>query len=560
MTTRRSILIFWTLILVPALIMAGAAFTLLRHEEERLSASMADALGDQARTLAQTLELTVTTVQDNLTQSLIAMIENEIHDPGIDSPYIHLVLEEKLTAWEKTNPLVRNVFVFSPRKGLIYPQRSLAATAEERAFIRRFQALFTGRVPFNPEESDPEPARRSKANNRNSLYGLSRAPSPLMERGGPEMVDGFGWIPWFSQNRLHILGWVQGRYNGVVFGMELEVMTLVSRLITDFPQMNQADTALALSNGTPEFIHQTGNLDIGPEQTPRLRIPVSSALPHWEIQVFVPAQGLDTGRSFFILSMGLTALLLVSMISGGFFITRLTLAKARDASQKTSFVASVSHELKTPLTSIRMYAELLLSGRIRDKAKTERYLGIMVAESLRLTRLINTVLDFGRLEQGRKTYSKTEFELTAFLQEILETHRLRIQKSGLEVITRFPVEPVRIYTDRDAIEQVVLNLIDNALKYADGGEKLTLSLEQDKADIYLSVQDQGPGIAPVFRDKIFEKFYRMDTELTAARSGSGLGLPIARQMARDLGGDLYLEPGADSGACFTLRMTSHDSH
>ncbi|MCG8567697.1 MAG: HAMP domain-containing histidine kinase, partial [Desulfobacterales bacterium] len=257
---------------------------------------------------------------------------------------------------------------------------------------------------------------------------------------------------------------------------------------------------------------------------------------------------------FFILALGGTILVITALLLGGVFMTRLTLDKARDAEQKTTFVASVSHELKTPLTSIRMYAELLLSGRIKDEAKQKKYLEILVGESLRLTRLINNVLDFGRLEQKRKSYACERFDLVEFMVDLIAVHGLPMEKSGFKITTQFPPGPMPVYLDKDVMEQVILNLMDNALKYAASGKSLGFTMVEEKGEIILGVMDRGPGIPSGLEEKIFKQFFRADNRLTAARSGSGLGLTLARQMIRDMGGDLFLETGQATGACFTLRM------
>ena len=131
MTGRHSILIFWALLLVPALILGGAAFRLLSHEQERIRRTSTEALMDQARVMARSMDLSLETVQENMTGSLLD-IEPE-------------ALENRLVAWERTNPLVRNVFIYSPETGLEYPKKSMAATREERQFTARFSSLFTGR-------------------------------------------------------------------------------------------------------------------------------------------------------------------------------------------------------------------------------------------------------------------------------------------------------------------------------------------------------------------------------------------------------------------------------
>jgi signal transduction histidine kinase len=183
----------------------------------------------------------------------------------------------------------------------------------------------------------------------------------------------------------------------------------------------------------------------------------------------------------------------------------------------------------------------------------------MVSESERLTRLINNVLDFGKLEQGRKQYRLAPVVVDRFLTQLIEAHRVRITALGLKTLTRIEPGDFRIRTDRDALEQVVLNLVDNVLKYAGTGEFIQFVLARGPGAAVLTICDDGPGIPKDLREKVFEKFFRADSSLTATQPGSGLGLSISRRILRDLGGDLYLETGKETGCCFTARIIDHDT-
>jgi signal transduction histidine kinase len=282
-------------------------------------------------------------------------------------------------------------------------------------------------------------------------------------------------------------------------------------------------------------------------------------MPHWQIAVFVDDRGIGSTRGFLYVSILLLGIFIAAIVSGGILLTRLTLQNMKDARQKTSFVSSVSHELKTPLTSIRMYAELLLSKRVTDANKIQTYLSVIVNESGRLTRLINNVLDFGKLEQGKKTYHLTLFKIDRFLYQMIDDHSIRINSQGLDIVTEVKKGDYTVKTDRDAMEQVVLNLLDNALKYAGDGTFIKFVLDKEGACICLKICDDGPGIPTAQQDMIFEKFHRLDSSLTSNQPGSGLGLSIARQILRDLQGDLFCDSIPGNGSCFTVRINPHGS-
>lgn len=573
MTSKRSIITFWALILVPTLVMTVAAFRLLSHEQDRINASAIHALQERAKTICETIHLTIETVQENLRLSLLEIEPDQ--------------LKKNLIEWQETNPLVRNVFIYEKNQGLEYPARGMESTPEERQFITRYDSLFSGRTRFDfnedrldelkakakaGQDSDAEPygsvAKKETTSSRQKLVALSRVPqkAPAPESSAvlsgqpyPLSLEKSGWIPWFSENQLCILGWVQKYDNGPFYGIELELMTLLSRLVIDFPEIVEKGAALVLMDGNNHFMHQSGSLMADPKENPVAVVSVSSLLPHWRIAVFVDAKGFGSTRGFLYLSVILLGIFIIAIVTGGGLLTRLTLQNMRDARQKTSFVSSVSHELKTPLTSIRMYAELLLSKRVKDEKKTQSYLSVIVSESARLTRLINNVLDFGKLEQGKKTYQLTSFEMDRFLNQMIEDHSIRMQNCGLEIITEIKEGNYQVKTDRDAMEQVVLNLLDNALKYAGEGKFIKFILRKETAFILLKICDDGPGIPKAQQEMIFEKFNRVDNSLTSKQPGSGLGLSIARKILRDLEGDLFYESLPGTGSCFTARIKDHGS-
>ncbi len=573
MKRKRSIIIFWALFLVPALLMAGTGFVLLKNEQERLRLSSVHALSQRAKAVGETIHLTVEAIQENFETSLLEI------DPAR--------IESTLKQWETVNPLVRNIFVYQPGEDLLYPVQGPASTSEERRFMARYDSLFKGRMNFDAGRAGhrDEPSQKTSAGESNTVSYLSLSRDDLSEKNQSsrkqlvalsrmaksvpqaesillsgddttaEFIGKKGWIPWFSENRLFILGWVQPYDNQAIYGVELELMTLLSQLVVDFPKLTRPEASLALVDGNGKIMHQTGSRRIDDHQRPVVSLPVSRLLPHWQVAVFMGPDGLPGSRGFLYISVLLLAVFIAAIVSGGILLTRLTLSNIRDARLKTSFVSSVSHELKTPLTSIRMYAELLHGGRIKDPDKTGNYLSIIVDESQRLTRLINNVLDFSRLEQKRKQYRPVPVDLAGLLSRITDAHAIRTRDNGLEVQTRTAPGNYTIRTDPDAVEQVILNLLDNAVKYAHTGTYIQFHLANPETGLVrLKICDNGPGIPETHQDQIFSTFHRIDNSLTAGQSGYGLGLSIARQIARDLGGDLVIDGSQDRGACFIFTL------
>jgi signal transduction histidine kinase len=277
-------------------------------------------------------------------------------------------------------------------------------------------------------------------------------------------------------------------------------------------------------------------------------------MPNWSLEVYFNPQAKFTNH-FMALSTVLVTVLVISVLVGGTLLMREARREAFEAARKTSFVSNVSHELKTPLTTIRMYAELLGEGRVKDENKQRNYLGTIINESQRLTRLVNNVLDFSRLEQGRKKYNTDNVSPAEVVRSVLDIQRPRLEEAGFEVATDLTdAVGLHIRTDRDALEQVLLNLIDNALKYAADGHWLGVRITRTDNFLKLIVSDRGPGVPSDQTEKIFEMFHRVDDSITARLPGAGLGLSIARRLLRDQDGDLYYESNLPQGASFVASL------
>ena len=569
---KRSIILYWLLLLVPTILIGAAAFQLLRHEQERIDKLARFSAQERAQAIGDTLQITVGAIEDELTEAMRRISADSI--------------SETLNSWATKNPLIRNAFVWSPTRGLLSPQPGPSVTTEESRFISRYAALFNGRIPWNRvnggvmdvppsasiESDQSTDSLKTADKNNTSTFVQSIRKYKSGHQQLVEMAQGdvntygtlnrdseqIGWIPWFADTNLYILGWVRPQPGGIVYGVELEVMTLLSRLIAVFPSPDSVPKGLvyALMDGNGKILHQAGETILEFGTRPNLTVPLAPNLPHWQIAVYFSDGGLaaQSGKGFIVLTGLLLGIFVVAIVLGGSLLLWQAHRNMIDSRRKTSFVSNVSHELKTPLTSIRMYAELLSEGRIKNTDKKKHYLQVIVAESQRLTRLVNNVLDFSRLEQGRKKYHTEDIDVVKFVLEILEAHKLRFREAGLEPKRDIPPNTIMVRTDRDALEQVVLNLMDNALKYASDGKDLVVRLESGDDYCELQLLDRGPGVPPSHRSKIFEKFQRMDDSLTTRKPGSGLGLSIARRLMQDLGGDLIYRSRKMGGSCFVVLL------
>jgi signal transduction histidine kinase len=239
----------------------------------------------------------------------------------------------------------------------------------------------------------------------------------------------------------------------------------------------------------------------------------------------------------------------------GIFLTYRNVSKEMNlARQKSDFVANVSHELRTPLALIRLYAETLELGRLTAKEKYQEYFRIIREESERLTALINNILDFSRIDAGRKEYEFQETNLGELVHSTLDSYRFQIQQNGFGFEENISPDIPPVNVDREAIARSLLNLVNNALKYSKDQKHIAVKLYRVNGSVKLEVQDRGIGIPLNEHEKIFEKFYRCGDPLVHNVKGSGLGLSLVRHIVRAHGGDVLVESAPDKGSKFTIAL------
>src|SRR5438445_13308756 len=249
----------------------------------------------------------------------------------------------------------------------------------------------------------------------------------------------------------------------------------------------------------------------------------------------------------------LAALSLV--MAGGVFLTYRNISREMNLARlKSDFVANVSHELRTPLALIRLYAETLELGRLTAQEKYQEYFRIIREESERLTALINNILDFSRIEAGRKEYEFKETDLADLVRSTLDSYRFQIEQNGFAFEENSSCDLPPVTVDREAIARSLLNLVNNALKYSKDQKYIGVSLYRTNGSVNLEVQDHGIGISPNEQEKIFEKFYRCGDPLVHNIKGSGLGLSLVRHIARAHGGDVLVESTPEKGSKFTIAL------
>jgi signal transduction histidine kinase len=214
----------------------------------------------------------------------------------------------------------------------------------------------------------------------------------------------------------------------------------------------------------------------------------------------------------------------------------------------------VSHELRTPLALIRLYAETLEMGRLTNPEKPQEYYRIIREESERLTALINNILDFSRIEAGRKEYEFRETNLAELVRNTLDSYRYQIEQHGFAFQAQIAEDVPPMQVDREAIARSLLNLVNNAVKYSASEKFLGVKLYRDNGAVKIEVIDHGIGIPHSEQSKIFEKFYRAGDPLVHNTKGSGLGLSLVRHIVQAHGGEVSVESAPGKGSKFTIAL------
>jgi signal transduction histidine kinase len=241
------------------------------------------------------------------------------------------------------------------------------------------------------------------------------------------------------------------------------------------------------------------------------------------------------------------------MLLAGFVLVWANVRRELKLSRlKGDFVANVSHELKTPLALIRLFAETLELGRVPSEDKARQYHRIINKESRRLTQLINNILDFSRIEAGRKEYRFVRADVGAVVRDVVEAYRFPIEQLGFTLEVDLAEGLPELMIDPEALSRALINLVNNAIKYSPAEKRIRIVARQERDRVLVSVADHGIGIPKAEQRRIFEKFYRVETSLVHTTKGSGLGLALVQHIVEAHGGRVEVASAPGEGSTFTL--------
>ncbi len=525
----RPLALFWVLFAVAACAASVVFHRLYTTARDEIAAQSA---GIVAQERARAVEL-VSRYAEEVRRTTIAELA-AMHVDG---------LERALRRWDEANDLVVGTFVWDPRRGLAKLEGPAGALsgAELQAVVRQLREW---RAAHPAERSGPVAALGTF---RTAAYHLLNNPQfsdtalgyqgenlEVLAQAGRPVDPWAGWAGNLAEPAAPWTFWYQAGPDAPVRGCFVDVLPLVNRLRAELAAGGRARIVL---EEWPARGADQGSVGAG---LPAYRLVVAAG----------EAQRTKAGDTRLF---GVVGVLLLGLFLGaGALLTLQTRRSAREAERRITFVAQVSHELRTPLTSIRMFADLL-GGPGVDDVKRERFAGRIADESRRLGALIERLLAFNALEKGTRKIERTAVDVGVVVAEVAEEMRGTLAAAGLVLELDVPAHPPVADGERSTVKQALINLLDNAAKYAPGSGAVTVTLRADASRLRLTVADRGPGVPREIRGRAFEPFVQGGRTLTDKSPGVGLGLSIARGLLRQADGDLVLLDTA-SGAAFEIRL------
>jgi len=571
-------IIIWLFLISSSAVISVAALLLLWREQQRLEQLQAQTLEQRAEAVAADISLLLDEVKLGLEQGLQQMPERSS--------------QAQLERWVTENPYAQAAFLM--RHGIVTAEteegiaRAFLPVAEEANKVRpklpapevdsfSINRVTTQRQKIRAEQQSANfslgykssgVARESSSTVADVSEPTASMPSSvLFEDVDPFAPNAITWDPelfqppmaqplqvdwrWHNGEGLQLVGIGKSTASNLAKGVVVKMQAFGRDVETLLKESSNKEVGFALMQGDAKLydfrqINSYGEVSVLP-------VSLEAIHPGWELVASSPPLTAIFGMRLFTAGGLVIALLGGAILLAGTLLLWQTWLGMREARVRSGFVSTVSHELKTPLTTIRMYADMLRGGRLGDEAKRSYYLDTIVNEAERLNRLVINVLVVSRAENGGRRYNFSSLDLREWVETVVEEQRAAIENAGMQIDTRLPEVPTIVEADADALRQVMLNLIDNAIKYAADGKALSVHLTSTDKDAVLTLVDKGRGIPKALQKKVFKPFHCSQKMLTDTHSGCGLGLSIARSIVREHGGDLRLIPSS-KGAVFKFTI------
>jgi len=512
---RRLIAVLLILTILPVTLISWLWVVSVRSERDRSQQHFALISTERLKNI----DFQIGDVFSRIEKELLQLPDN----PGMEADAIR-----ELT---RNTPLLRQFFILDSTGTLKFPSEEIELSGLEKDFLSRTKEI-------------------------GLQVGLFRKP------GGEETGEMLsrGWYTWYLGEGINFIYWKTCEEpdtgeTGIV-GFELNRMAVISEIINALPDTvpdASGDFRIQLLDVSGSIVYQWGEGRGGEDLYESAAIPVSEPLGSWSLRYRAQPGSGSSSRGRLIPVFATLFLVIIFIVGLAVYLYRESTREIREAMQRVTFVNQVSHELKTPLTNIRMYAELMEEQIPEEAAKQKAYLSIITAESRRLSRLIGNVLTFAREQRNGVQYNPIEISADEVIMRVLENFAPSLETKGINVETDLHCGREAL-VDRDILEQVLSNLISNVEKYGADGKLLKVESKRDGENILLTVRDTGPGIPKNVREKVWKPFFRMSNKLTDGVSGTGIGLSIVRTLAKAHGGSAEIIP-ADRGTA--VRVLFH---
>lgn len=394
----------------------------------------------------------------------------------------------------------------------------------------------------------------------NTKENLLRKVIPLIKTRKPISSEGLERFYYLSETlgeEFYLVSYTPLAENSV-FGIRIDYEVLVKKL-----RPLKLETLPLRKDWHVQIRDEFGNTVAGEDIT-HLKDPIPQLsyskgfeenFPPWKVNIYQSNPGFverqfKTRRNIYILSV---IIVISALLFGGFLAIRSTAKELELAKLKSEFVSTVSHEFRTPLTSIRYLAELLKRGRVNED-KRQIYYETITDESGRLSRLIENILDFSKIEAGMKEYQFRETDIAELARDVASRFQEQVAPKGFVIESEISNQMPKILADSEVLSRALFNLLDNAFKYSGKSRKAFLRARSEGECVFLEVQDEGIGISREEQKNVFEKFYRSDNMDESSIKGSGIGLTLVAHIVKAHGGEVLLESEMDKGTKVTMKL------
>jgi signal transduction histidine kinase len=507
----KILLAIFFVVFLSVLILGILGFMTLRRWEKTARQVMAESYVKTATMTVEKVEETLRRREEEVFHRMGEVLQRRLQPGG---------LHEAIKEFESQSLLGGIMYVLDTEGSVVYPQarRSVIGGVEGTILDRlRREAIAV--------ESAQGRIHRLLLKEDREAYSLSFA--RVAGRGTSTYLVGFKWDPGnFDSNALF---WIRT----LDAATEAEMIFLA---ITD----------------------QRGKIIYSPYPVQESRqvasAPFTDLFPGWRVTVYQrgPVTFEEMLRRQVLVTGALIGMLVLAIASGLLFIYRISRREVEVARLKADFLTHVSHDLKTPLSLIRMYAETLEMGRVAEGAKRQEYYRIITQESERLSQLIENFLDISRIQEGKRPFYLRACDVGPLLDQTLEAFRYQLDRLGFKLDVEIQPDMPEVGMDPDAFRQALANVIDNAVKYSRDRKLIRVEARVWDGELRVSVADQGIGIAPEELPRIFERFYRVTRGDEPSSPGTGLGLTLASHLVEAHGGRVGVESTPGEGSTVTL--------